>query len=53
MSEGPDQVHKDMLMHIPDIALEILLQIFNRLWERSEFPDAWREAIVVPLLKPG
>lgn len=53
VSEGPDQVHNDMLLHIPDVALETLLRIFNRLWERGDFPDAWREAIVVPLLKPG
>ena len=53
VSEGPDDMHNDMLRHLPSAAAHVLLTIFNRLWERAEFPGAWREAIVVPLLKPG
>ena len=53
VSEGPDEIHNEMLKHLPTSALQALLAAFNRLWERGEFPEAWREAIVVPLLKPG
>ena len=53
VSEGPDRVNNDMLMHLPECAMDILLAIFNRLWESGEFPAVWREAVVVPLLKPG
>ena len=53
VAEGPDEVHNDMLRRLPHTALEVLLAVFNRLWERGEFPAAWREAIVVPILKPG
>ena len=42
-----------MLRHFPTSVLKVLLAIFNRLWETGEFPSAWREAIVIPLLKPG
>ena len=53
VAEGPDEVHNDMLRHFPTSVLKVLLAIFNRLWETGEFPSAWREAIVIPLLKPG
>ena len=53
VSEGPDEIHNDMLRHLPCAAIHVLLAIFNRLWEGAEFPEAWREAIVVPMLKPG
>ena len=53
VSEGPDMVHNDMLRHLPDCALDALLVIFNHLWESGEFPASWREATVIPLLKPG
>ena len=53
VAEGPDEVHNDMLRHFPISVLKVLLAVFNRLWERGEFPSAWREAIVIPILKPG
>ena len=53
VAEGPDEVHNDMLRHLPSSALKVLLAVFNSLWESGDFPAAWREAIVVPLLKPG
>ena len=53
VAEGPDEVHNDMPRRLPQTVLEVLLAVFNRLWERGELPAAWREAIVVPILKPG
>lgn len=53
VSEGPDGVHNDMIRHLPSCVLEVLLAIFNRLWLEGDFPSTWREAHVVPLLKPG
>lgn len=53
VSEGPDEVHNDMLRHLPHCAVETLLTMFNAIWTRGEFPLAWREAIVIPLCKPG
>ena len=53
VSEGPDEVHNSMISHLPICCLEVLLSIFNKLWETGEFPSAWREAIIIPILKPG
>ena len=53
VSEGPDTIHNDMLRHLPAAVLEALLATFNSLWETGSFPGAWREAIIIPILKPG
>ena len=53
VAEGPDFIHNDMLKVLPRSAKEVLLGIFNAVWESGEFPASWREAIIVPLLKPG
>ena len=53
VSEGPDAVHNDMLRHLPASALEALLGTFNSLWEMGTYPETWREATVIPILKPG
>ena len=53
VAEGPDAVHNDMLRRLPAVALEALLATFNFIWETGTFPAAWREATVIPILKPG
>ena len=53
VSEGPDTVHNDMLRRLPTAAQEALLATFNALWEAGEFPETWRIATIIPILKPG
>ena len=53
VAEGPDTIHNEMLRHLPSSTLDILLTLFNSLWERGIYPDAWREATIIPLLKAG
>ena len=50
---GLDQVHYQLLTHLPNSALPILLKVFNHVWESGCFPPSWREAIVIPIPKPG
>jgi ribonuclease HI len=52
-SPGPDQVHYELLKHLPLSSLEILLNIFNHIWLTGNFPSSWHQAIVVPIPKPG
>ena len=52
-SAGPDNIHYQLLKHLPDSVLSILLSIFNNIWESGNFPTSWHEAIVVPIPKPG
>lgn len=52
-STGPDNIHYQMLKHLPYSALETLLRIFNDIWTSGNFPPTWSEAIVIPINKPG
>lgn len=49
---GPDHVHVEFLQNSPDNIKEILLKIFNIIWNSHLFPKIWRKAIVIPFLKP-
>ena len=50
---GPDDVHYQILKHLPQSALLILLNIFNKIWFQGTFPTSWHKAITVPIAKPG
>ena len=50
---GPDEIHYQMLKHLPENALSTLLHIFNDIWATGVFPDSWRLATVMPIPKPG
>ena len=50
---GPDNVHYQMLKHLPESCLLVLLSVFNDIWTSGKFPPSWSEATVIPLPKPG
>ena len=50
---GLDQVHYQLLTHLPNSALSVLLKVYNHVWESGCFPPSWREAVVIPIPKPG
>ena len=50
---GPDEVHYQMLKHLPLKSLQTLLDIFNNMWETGKFPESWELATIIPIPKPG
>ena len=48
-----DQVHYQLLTRLPNSALSVLLKVYNHVWESGCFPPSWREAVVIPIPKPG
>ena len=50
---GPDEIHYQMLKHLPESSLQALLSIFNHIWTTGDFPEDWRLATVIPIPKPG
>ena len=52
-SPGLDQIHYEILRHLPLETLRILLEIINETWKSDTFPESWREALIIPIPKPG
>ena len=50
---GADEVHYQLLKHLPRISLQTLLNIFNRIWEEGTFPESWTKATIIPIPKPN
>ena len=48
---GPDEVHYNLLTHLSESVLSVLLKVYNSVWESGTFPPSWREAVVVPIAK--
>ena len=48
-----DDIRCQFLKHFPFLSLDSLLQIFNQVWHTDILSDSWKEAIVIPIPKPG
>lgn len=51
-SPGPDNIHYDMIKRLHPSSIDLYLKIVNRIWVDNVFPDTWRNAIIIPILKP-
>ena len=51
-SPGPDDIHYQLLKHLPVSTLLILLEIINDIWKTGNIPKSWKEATVIPIPKP-
>ena len=52
-ASGPDEVHYQMLKHLPPKSLQAFLDIFNDIWETGQFPESWELSTVIPVPLPG
>ncbi|GFW62606.1 putative RNA-directed DNA polymerase from transposon X-element [Trichonephila clavipes] len=52
-SPGPDKITYTMLRHLNPDSITNILFLFKRVWKEHCFLSSWREAIVIPILKPG
>ena len=50
---GPDDIPYVMLRHLSTASLTFLLGLYNRIWREGYVPLSWKEAIVLPIPKPG
>ena len=46
-SPGPDDLHYQLLKHLPVSTLLIPLEIFNDIWKTGNIPKSWKEATSV------
>ena len=50
---GPNEIHYQMLKHLPENALVTILPIFSDIWKTGKFPESWRLDTIIPIPKPG
>ena len=48
---GPDEIHYQMLKHLPPKSLQALLDIFNDIWSTGKIPKSWELATIIPIPK--
>lgn len=52
-SPGKDGVCHNMLAHMSDRALGVVLKLFNKIWDTGKIPAKWKESVIIPIPKPG
>ena len=50
---GPDNIHYQLLKHLPEQSLQTLLKIFNYYFINDIFPPSWHQANIIPIPKPN
>ena len=50
---GPDEIHYQLLRHLPEDIKSILLEAYNHHWQNNTFPTPWQHATILPFQKPG
>ena len=49
---GDDQIHNCMFRNAPKPFVEAILSFFNSIWKTGKYPDEWKIATIIPILKP-
>jgi len=52
-STGPDNIPYSFIQNFSSDTLQVLLKIYNTIWNKNVFPQNWRNSIVIPISKPG
>lgn len=52
-SPGPDKITYTMIAHLPDTAKQQIIGIYNDIYQTGRYPNKWKEAIIIPIIKEG
>ncbi|KAK9882925.1 hypothetical protein WA026_023813 [Henosepilachna vigintioctopunctata] len=52
-SPGHDNLPYAFIRNLPNSGKLLLLDIYNRILSENVFPETWREATIIPILKPN
>ena len=52
-SPGMDGIPYIMIRQLPEDSLKYILDFYNRIFLKHEFPEKWKAAVIIPILKPG
>ena len=52
-SPGPDTIQYEMIKNMNQKSKKELLKLYNKIYLERDFPENWRSALLVPILKNG
>jgi hypothetical protein len=52
-AEGPDGLAPRFLKNLGEVSRSLMLDTFNKSWREGVCPQAWKDAVIVPIFKPG
>jgi hypothetical protein len=52
-AEGPNGLTPQFLKNLGEVSRSFKLDTFNKSWREGVCPQSWRDAVIVPILKPG
>ena len=50
---GEDKITTEMIKKMGTEGTEVLLKIYNRVWQEEQIPKDWQTALIVPIYKKG
>jgi len=50
---GQDAISYHMIKQLSEESLRVLLEFYNKVWERGVLPKSWKEALILPIKKQG
>ncbi len=50
---GMDQICYLMINHLSELSKDVLLKMYNKIWEEGKIPQSWKESVIIPIRKPG
>ena len=52
-SPGPDELISEFFKYAGDLTVNMLVKLFNKLFDHGIYPKCWMECVIVPLFKKG
>ena len=50
---GEDGIPYIMIRQLSQVSIQYLLDFYNHIYTNDTFPKKWKEAVIIPILKPG
>ena len=52
-SPGEDRISYEMLQHLPNKSLKVILKLYNQIYTSGKIPQMWKHSIVIGFPKPS
>ena len=52
-SAGPDNIHPEFILHVDDLCLKWLTNLFSTCMKHKKMPKSWKMAKIIAVLKPN